>query len=128
MREWVEVRRPSRIETPKARQQQLSDEDSVQRWEDKRRFAHNGRITSFYFTHFPDNFGEKELWGVFQRYGRVWEVFIPSKKDKGGKRFGFERFLDEKDPASLERGLSTIMIGNMKVQVNRPRYRQIKLR
>lgn len=48
-------------------------------------------VTSFFFTHFPDSVDEKELWKVFQRRGRVWNVYIPRKRDKEGQRFGFVR-------------------------------------
>ncbi|XP_057429668.1 uncharacterized protein LOC130722837 [Lotus japonicus] len=62
------------------------------------------------------------MWGVFQRYGRVWEVFIPKKRDKGGRRFGFVRFLDVRNAEGLEWDLGGIFIGAMRIQVNRPRY------
>lgn len=48
--------------------------------------------TSFFFTNFPDNFGEVDMWKIFSRWVSVGEVFIPPKRDKFGKRFGFVRF------------------------------------
>lgn len=36
--------------------------------------------------------GEEDLWREFMKWGSVREVFIPQKKDKYGRRFGFVRF------------------------------------
>lgn len=54
--------------------------------------------TSFFFTEFPDHYGAKDMWSVFQIFGRVFEVFIPNKRDKRGKRFGFVIFFEVSDP------------------------------
>lgn len=53
---------------------------------------------TFFFTEFPDNFGAYEMWSVFEKFGMVYEVVIPNKKDKRGKRFGFVRFHEVRDP------------------------------
>jgi len=34
---------------------------------------------SFFFTNFPNEFQENDLWRVFQRWGRVLDVFISRK-------------------------------------------------
>ncbi|XP_057432697.1 uncharacterized protein LOC130725491 [Lotus japonicus] len=81
-----------------------------------------GDITSYYFSNFPENFTEKNMWEIFQRYDRVWEVFIAPRRDKKGKRFGFVRFINVKNPARLERDLDTIIIGCTKMHVNFPRF------
>lgn len=85
-------------------------------------------ITHYFFSNFPENFSEKHLWTIFQRYENVWEVFIAPKRDKKGKRFGFVRFTDVKNPVKLERELDTILIGNMKMHVNFPRFEKKKPR
>lgn len=85
-------------------------------------------LTHFYFTNFPENFTEKALWRVFQRYDKVWEVYIAPRRDKRGKQFGFVRFMEVKNPAKLERELDSIIIGNMKMHVNIPRFENRKVR
>ncbi|CAJ2637810.1 unnamed protein product [Trifolium pratense] len=40
----------------------------------------------------PDNFDAKAMLNIFQKYGNIVEVVIPTKRDKGGRRFGFARF------------------------------------
>lgn len=82
----------------------------------------NGNITSFFFSNFPDDFHEKEILEVFERWGRVLDIFIPKKRDVHGKRFGFVRFLDVLNPAALEKQLDQIIIGAEKLHVNRPKH------
>ncbi|XP_057415291.1 uncharacterized protein LOC130710149 [Lotus japonicus] len=62
------------------------------------------------------------MWRVFHRYGRVWEVFIPGKRNKRGVRFGFVRFLDVQNESALEQRLQQIVIGAERVQVNLAKY------
>lgn len=78
--------------------------------------------TSFYFTNFPENIREKELWSVFQQWGSVREVVIPPKRDKYGKRFGFVRYKGVEHPARMEGNLSTVWFGNLRLRVNVPKY------
>ncbi|GKD35456.1 DIE2/ALG10 family protein [Tanacetum coccineum] len=49
--------------------------------------------TSIYVTNFPDSVGAKELWNACKQYGYVVDSFIPNKRSKAGKRFGFVRFI-----------------------------------
>jgi hypothetical protein len=41
--------------------------------------------TSFFFTNFPEDALSEELWRLFLKFGRVWEVYIPKKVDKRGR-------------------------------------------
>ena len=47
---------------------------------------------SFFFTNFFDHFFERGLWKVFQRWGRILDVFISRKFNARNRRFGFVRF------------------------------------
>jgi len=82
---------------------------------------------SFFFTNFPDHFFERDLWKVFQRWGRVLDVFISRKLNARKQRFSFVRFQGVNDAFSLERELDAIWIGTWKLQVNIPRYRRNEL-
>ncbi|ESW08016.1 hypothetical protein PHAVU_009G011500 [Phaseolus vulgaris] len=79
---------------------------------------------SFFFSHFPTNFGEYEMWKNFRRWGKVQEVFIPRRTNKYGHRFGFVRFIGISDSDKLEYQLDNIWIGNMKLHVSKPKYRR----
>ncbi|CAK8534908.1 unnamed protein product [Lathyrus sativus] len=49
-------------------------------------------ISSFFFTEFLKDFGAKEMTEVFKDYGIMREVFIPVRRDKRGKHYGFDGF------------------------------------
>ena len=79
-------------------------------------------LTSFFFSNFPDDLGQVELWRIFQRWGSVREVVVAGKKTREGRRFGFVRFAGVRNIKQLEYQLDKILIGNMKMFVNLPRF------
>lgn len=79
-------------------------------------------LTSYFFTNIPDDFGEEAMWGVFKHWGKVWDIYIPPRRDKNGKRFGFVKFKDVLNAKALEESLKMVQIGDKKVTVNLPRY------
>jgi len=95
------------------------------------KFLNGGRdvnkwmMTTFFFSHFPINYGERDTWKVFRRWGRLVEVFISTKLNRWGNRFGFLRFCEIKNVRKLESELDVIRIGNMNLYVNIPRYRNM---
>lgn len=86
-----------------------------------------GNITSFFVSNFSDNVGEIELWKSFQRWGRIWEVFIPHKRDRSGRRIGFVRFLNIPNPPLLTSELDQILIGGKRLHVNITRFAKAEL-
>ncbi|XP_057449044.1 uncharacterized protein LOC130740451 [Lotus japonicus] len=105
----------------------MGGEDGWTRVNGGRKKAFNKRVnsnevTSYFFTNFPDDFKAKNMWGVFSYWGRVQEVFIPTKTDRNGQRFGFVRFFDVHDPSGFGRRLDQIFIGSTKLFVNLPRF------
>ncbi|XP_068475216.1 uncharacterized protein [Phaseolus vulgaris] len=84
-------------------------------------------FTTFFFSNFPNGFGEMDMRKVFQRWARVKEVFISRRLNKWGRRFGFVRFFDVGNVGRLEKELDQIFIGSKKLHVNVPRYRRFEL-
>ncbi|KAK7268911.1 hypothetical protein RIF29_21620 [Crotalaria pallida] len=82
---------------------------------------HNQAV-SFFFTNFLEDFGAYKTWKVFSEVRSVGDVYLPGKRDKGGKRFGFVRFKDNSDLRRLEEKLNNMWIGDQKVWVNRARF------
>ncbi|GKC20608.1 RNA-directed DNA polymerase, eukaryota, reverse transcriptase zinc-binding domain protein [Tanacetum coccineum] len=68
--------------------------------------------TSFYVTNMPPALTSKGLWTVCAPYGRLVDAFIANKLSKGGKRFGFIRFIGVKDANVFVKTLSNIWIGS----------------
>jgi hypothetical protein len=71
------------------------------RWDEK-------GITSVFFTNFPEATKAGNLWPKFAAAGNIGEVFIPIKRDKQGRRFGFAKFREVKDHEELMSKLSDI--------------------
>jgi len=83
------------------------------------------KSTTFFFSNFPNGFGEKDMLKIFQRWARVQDVFISRRLNKWGKRFGFVRLFDVKNVGKLERELDKIYIGSTKLFVNIPKYHRV---
>nr|GEW42092.1 nucleotide-binding alpha-beta plait domain-containing protein [Tanacetum cinerariifolium] len=49
--------------------------------------------TSVFVANFLDSFGAKDLWNTCKQYGQVVDAYIPYRRSKAGKRFGFVRFI-----------------------------------
>ena len=49
-------------------------------------------VSTFYFTRFPEDATERDLWLHFKKWGDVRELFISKKRNKMGRRYGFVRF------------------------------------
>ena len=123
--EWVQVTHRRKTTTahhshqPRPRNNQAIDRTVT--WRDK------AGVTTFYFCRFPTWVKEKDLWQVFHRWGKVWEVFIPKNRNKEGHRYGFVRFKEVEDEMRLERQLdNNIFFGEMKMFVNRPKFERRK--
>jgi hypothetical protein len=78
--------------------------------------------TSFFFTNFPDDIKAADLWPKFAHFGRVREVYIPEKRDKQGRRFGFVKYRDVRDVREQLELVSDIWIGTYKLRVNQARF------
>nr|GEY79565.1 nucleotide-binding alpha-beta plait domain-containing protein [Tanacetum cinerariifolium] len=50
--------------------------------------------TSIFVTNFPESFSAKDLFQSCKQYGHVVDTFIPNKRSKADKRFGFVRFIN----------------------------------
>ena len=119
--EWVEVSRRRRMTAAENRSKVVGNGKQIHyrnlHWRD------HEDVTTFYFSRFPDGTRETDLWKIFQKWGRVREVFIPKHKNKEGHIFGFVRFIEVMDERRLERDLdNNIIIDGLKLFVNRPKF------
>ncbi|GKD47852.1 nucleotide-binding alpha-beta plait domain-containing protein, partial [Tanacetum coccineum] len=69
-------------------------------------------------------FSAKELWMVCKKYGTVVDAFIPNRRSKAGKRFGFVRFIKIFDVDRLVNNLCTIWVGRFKLHANIARFQR----
>nr|GEW12125.1 RNA-directed DNA polymerase, eukaryota, reverse transcriptase zinc-binding domain protein [Tanacetum cinerariifolium] len=80
--------------------------------------------TSVYVTNFPESISAKELFNSCKIYRHVVDSFIPSKRAKNGKRFGFVRFINVFNAERLVNNLCTVWIDRYKLQANIARFQR----
>ncbi|GJZ87560.1 RNA-directed DNA polymerase, eukaryota [Tanacetum coccineum] len=80
--------------------------------------------TSIYITNFPETISAKELFNSCKIYGHVVDSFIPNKRAKNGKRFGFVRFINVFNVERLVSNLCTVWIDRHKLQANIARFKR----
>ncbi|GJU71427.1 RNA-directed DNA polymerase, eukaryota, partial [Tanacetum coccineum] len=56
------------------------------------------------------------------KYGHVVDSFIPLKRSKEGKRFGFVKFINVSNVERLVGNLCTVWVGRYKLQANKARF------
>ncbi|MBA0577881.1 hypothetical protein Golob_024230 [Gossypium lobatum] len=66
----------------------------------------------------------KGLWALFSFHGNVVDAFIPEKKSKSGKRFGFVRFTNFTDAQRAISRLNGFVILGSKIWVNLARFKE----
>ncbi|GKE05812.1 RNA-directed DNA polymerase, eukaryota [Tanacetum coccineum] len=94
---------------------------------DRRSFISKEDLTSkisksVFVTNFPEHFTARNLWNVCTAYGKVFDVYIPLKKSKAGKKFAFVRFLKVDNLERLIENLCTIWIGRFRLHANPVRF------
>ncbi|GJY15770.1 RNA-directed DNA polymerase, eukaryota [Tanacetum coccineum] len=80
--------------------------------------------TSIFITNFPDHFYAKDLWKTCNQYGNVVDTFIPNRRSKSGKRFGFVHFIKVLDVVHLVNNLCTIWVDRYKLHANIARFQR----
>ncbi|GJT40505.1 nucleotide-binding alpha-beta plait domain-containing protein [Tanacetum coccineum] len=80
--------------------------------------------TSVYITNFSETLLAKELFQACKQYGHVVDSFIPNKKSKNGKRFGFVRFINVFSEERLVNNLCTVWIDRYKLHANIARFQR----
>nr|GFC10610.1 nucleotide-binding alpha-beta plait domain-containing protein [Tanacetum cinerariifolium] len=82
--------------------------------------------TTVYITNFPDESTAKELFHACNVYGHVVDSFIPNKRAKKGKKFGFVRFINVFSEERLVNNLCTVWMGRHRLSANISRSRANK--
>nr|GEU38332.1 putative RNA-directed DNA polymerase, eukaryota, reverse transcriptase zinc-binding domain protein [Tanacetum cinerariifolium] len=83
--------------------------------------------TSIFVTNFPKLFYAKDLFHSSKQYGHVVDTFIPLKRSKRGKRFGFVRFINVFNVERLVNNLCMIWVDRLKLHANIARFNKTPL-
>nr|GEW41248.1 RNA-directed DNA polymerase, eukaryota [Tanacetum cinerariifolium] len=79
---------------------------------------------SIFVTNFPETFSAKDLFHICKQYGHVVDSFIPTKRSKAGKRFGFVRFINVFNNERLVNNLCMIWNNRLKLHANIARFQR----
>ncbi|GKE26332.1 nucleotide-binding alpha-beta plait domain-containing protein [Tanacetum coccineum] len=82
--------------------------------------------TSVFMTNFPEQASAKDLWNACEQYRHVVDAFIPNKRSKAGKRFGFVHFIKVFDVERLVGNLCMAWIGRHRIHANAARFHRPK--
>lgn len=83
------------------------------------------KISTFVFvTNFPYQFNAKDLWNTSKQYGTVVDAYIPNRRSKAGKWFGFKRFIMIFDTERLVNNLCTVWVGWHTIHANITRFQR----
>lgn len=77
---------------------------------------------SVYFSEFPNDSRAVDIFNTFKAHGDIFEVVIPLKRSKFGKRFGLARFNGVSDIRMLTLTLDNVFISNEKMYINVLRF------
>ncbi|GJU38030.1 nucleotide-binding alpha-beta plait domain-containing protein [Tanacetum coccineum] len=66
----------------------------------------------------------QDLWKACNQYGSVVDAFIPNRRSKVGKRFGFVHFVKVFDVDRLVNNLCTIWVDRFKYHANKARFQR----
>jgi RNA recognition motif-containing protein len=78
--------------------------------------------TTIYFTNFPDEVHLQELIYRFSKFGDIEDIYIPEKRNKSGKHFGFVRFRGAEDMKLIEAKMKELWFGTYKLWANIARF------
>ncbi|GKC34187.1 nucleotide-binding alpha-beta plait domain-containing protein, partial [Tanacetum coccineum] len=83
--------------------------------------------TSVFITNFPESCLAKDLFQSCKQYGHIVDTFIPTKRSKTSKRFGFVRFINVFNEERLVNNLCTVWIDRSRLHANIARYHRTPL-
>nr|GEV45596.1 RNA-directed DNA polymerase, eukaryota [Tanacetum cinerariifolium] len=79
---------------------------------------------SVFITNIPDSCSAKELFNACKQYGHVMDSFVPNKRSKAGKHFGFVKFINVFNEERLVDNLGTIWIGRYRLHANLAKFKR----
>ncbi|GKC40585.1 RNA-directed DNA polymerase, eukaryota [Tanacetum coccineum] len=74
------------------------------------------------FMNFPESYSAKDLFQSCKQYGHIVDTFIPTKRSKTGKRFGFVRFINVFNEGRLVNNICTVWIDRSRLHANIARW------
>ncbi|XP_017604350.1 uncharacterized protein LOC108451131 [Gossypium arboreum] len=77
------------------------------------------KVRMVFIDNIPESMHWKGLWTLFSFPGEIMDAFIPVKRNKAGKRFGFVRFNKEEDAQrAIDRVDGFVLLGETQTLCN----------
>ncbi|KAL4590769.1 hypothetical protein LXL04_003712 [Taraxacum kok-saghyz] len=90
----------------------------VTRRKNLRNGGDNMKETSIFIANIPEDCTTVILWKIFKSFGRMVDAYIPYRKNKGGKKFGFLKFIHVNDSRTLVDNINATKIDGMRIEAN----------
>ncbi|GKV01451.1 hypothetical protein SLEP1_g14002 [Rubroshorea leprosula] len=104
---WVKVRFPAAKDSGSGLKRQIPGYG--------RQFI--AQVTTYFFYDFPADRSVKDMWFCFWSFGKVADVYIPARRDRRGRRYGFVRMSEVSDAKDMEQKLNQIWLGSYRLKV-----------
>ncbi|GKV06866.1 hypothetical protein SLEP1_g18688 [Rubroshorea leprosula] len=75
-----------------------------------------GQATTYFFYDFPEDRFPKDMWFTFWSFRKVADVYIPTCRDRRGRRFGFVRMVGISDVKDMEGKLNQIWLDSYQLK------------
>lgn len=82
----------------------------------------DNNFISFFFSDFPTNWTRESMWKYFGHFGHVMDVFVPAKKTRDGKAFGFVRYKGVNNVEKLVNEVRGVAVGSNWITFNVAKY------
>ncbi|KAK8606598.1 hypothetical protein V6N13_030876 [Hibiscus sabdariffa] len=81
-------------------------------------------ITTLFVHNISEKLHWKGLWAAFGHHGEVLDAFIPKKRSRKGKRFGFVRYATKTDAGRAISRLHGFILFGSRISVTYSRFKQ----
>ncbi|KAL4555886.1 hypothetical protein LXL04_038518 [Taraxacum kok-saghyz] len=75
-------------------------------------------ITSFYVTNVPCDARRSDIWKPCSKLGRLTDVYVPGRRDKGGAFFAFVKYANVSNPDVTVQALNEVSVGGRYLKAN----------
>ncbi|KAI3740035.1 hypothetical protein L2E82_30452 [Cichorium intybus] len=86
--------------------------------------SNNDGLISLFVSNIPNGVSKQELKAIFEKFGRVVDVYQAMKKDRNGSNFAFIRFTGAGDGRALEKSIGRVHIGHYILVVNIAKFQR----
>ena len=79
-------------------------------------------ISSIFVNNIPDIVDSRWLFGIFEKCGAIEEVYIPFKRNRGGRKFDFIRYKEEGSAVRAVKTFNRVWLLDHSLGVNMARF------